>query len=187
MSDLLFFVCLFAISGLLFFVLYALRPQRQHAANFVARLRSRVRDDLSPFYADVFQRFDVNESDYRETLVVVHPFQWFVYSRDGVEFFYLSNQVNAARAPCPANRVNSIVFRLQTNAESEADDNATSDADRPGFSKLQTRCVSHTLDGLLKLFSFANGQVSRTSVDLSHLERYRVEETLDYLLCNRYV
>lgn len=122
---------------------------------------------------------------YAERLVVVKPYNWFIYTPNGTRFYYITSNVNRTRSRCdPASQLNAIEYRLMTQQES-----VSGKADRSG--RLKFSCLNYTYDNLVRIFGSSS---YRSVYDISaYFDKEKnikapdltVDEVLDLLLTNR--
>jgi hypothetical protein len=122
---------------------------------------------------------------YNERLAVVKPQNWMIYSNNGVNFYYVSNNVSNRTAQCDLDKQSIAVdFRLLTVDES------VDTKDQSG--RFKVACINYTLDNLVRLFG-ANS--NRSYLDLSdYFDRSKnpnappivVDEVINYLLKHRF-
>lgn len=123
---------------------------------------------------------------YNERLVVVKPQNWMIYSNNGVNFYYVSNNVSNRTARCDLDRQSIAVdFRLLTVDES------IDAKDQTGRFKIA--CINYTLDNLIRLFG---ANANKTYLDLSaYFDKAKnpnappvvVDEVINYLLKHRFL
>lgn len=146
---------------------------------------------LKPIFVSIFQRVSTPAADadslingsgtYNERLVVVRPNNWMIYTADGINFHYITNNVNHSLSRCTvSNSLNAISYRLRKLNEKQ---DFVSD-------KLKFSCVNYTMDQLVRIFgSFAY----RTDIDMTdyfdknkrtNAPLFTVESILDFLIAN---
>lgn len=166
----------FAVLAILFlFILiyvFARNPTRARVNAFESSLRAEYGDLLSSLCVEVRERTSDAAVPYTDRLIIVRPLQWYIYSPDGLTFYYFTNQV---AADCPAERISSVQYRLMSDAEH---------AEHSTQVRLRVRCLNYTMNTLIRVF--AASSVKRTDIDLSQnqqlVKNITIESLLDTLL-----
>lgn len=146
---------------------------------------------LRPVTVSIYERPSVvrrqaenyDNDAYSERLIIVRPYNWIVYTSNGITFHYLTRNVSASRSRCVTpNALNAVAYRLRTRGESN-----DSSSDRIRFS-----CVEYTFDQLVRIFSRSN----RTDLDLTdyfdkekntNAQSLTITSILQFLVYNAYV
>lgn len=111
--------------------------------------------------ADTDNVIDIN---YDERLIVVKPHNWFVYTNNGLNFYFISNNLSNRTARCDLDRqLIAVDFRLLTLSESAMEPTTTS-MDKSG--RLKVACINSTYDTLIRRFGVGNA--NKTYIDLSN-------------------
>lgn len=157
-------IALFLFS--LLFVVWR-NPWGYRVFSFTDQFSADYASALSPIVVEVRERIDAGDR-----LLIVRPLGWYIYTPDGMAFYYFTNQI---AVECPEDRISAVVYRLATEAE---------DRDGSSLDRLRTKCLNYKLDTLVRLF--AARFVRRTDVDLSRvapfLKKITIESTLNALL-----
>lgn len=129
--------------------------------------------------------------NYPERLIVVQPQNWIVYTNNGINFYYLSNNVSISSSRCdPGTSVSAIEFRLLTLDETY-DLSGTGRADKSG--RLKIACINYSFDQLIRIFG---SSADKSVYDFSDLfdqtkvsdpPKVTVDEVLDILIQNSIV
>lgn len=149
---------------------------------------------LKPIVVSIFQRVSTSAADaaaiangieqYNERLVVVRPDNWLIYTYDGVNFQYVTNNINSKLSKCVLpNTLNAVNYRLKKI--NEKDDYVSE--------KLKFSCINYTMDQLVRIF----GSYSyKTDIDLTdyfdkdkrpNAPLFTVESVLSFLVANSLV
>jgi hypothetical protein len=122
---------------------------------------------------------------YNERLAIVKPQNWLIYTNNGLNFYFISNNVSNRTAQCDLDTQSIAVdFRLLTVDESP------DQKDQSG--RFKVACINYTLDNLIRLFGVS---ANRSYLDLSaYFDKAKnpnaplvvVDEVINYLLKHRF-
>lgn len=161
---------LLTIVGILILVIFR-NPWCTRVGAFDDQLRADHADVLSPVTVEIRERVSENV-DYPERLLIVRPMGWYLYTTDGMAFYYFTNQIGI---DCPDERISAVVYRLSMTVEA---------SDGAALDRLRTKCLNYKLNTVVRLFAARN--IRRTDVDLSGckqlLKKITIESVLDTLL-----
>lgn len=129
--------------------------------------------------------------NYPERLIVIQPQNWIVYTNNGINFYYLSNNVSISSSRCdPGTSVSAIEFRLLTLDETY-DVSGTGQTDKSG--RLKIACINYSFDQLIRIFGSSADKSVYDFSDLfdqnkvSDAPKVTVDEVLDILIQNSIV
>lgn len=142
---------------------------------------------LSPLLITVYVRLrqsraNFDADDYSERLVVVSPQNWMIYTHNGINFHFISNNIDTARGRCDTTRsLHAIEYHLLPLYQ-QFHGNLSE--------KLRLSCVHYTYDQLIRIFARSANKTTYNLADYFDKKKndqapdLTIEEILDVLIVN---
>lgn len=184
----LYDVMSFVIFLVTLIILYFSSPFLRQKKRFEDSISQELSGRLGDITIDVYERDGVyfnastDAQSYRARLIIVRPVNWYIYTNDGLRFYYFTNQTPEARN-CQSDRVNGVEYRLETTFETSQRLAGKDTA----LVNLRQKCLNNSLDQFVRIFGPSSNAVSRTSVDVTDYyahgnDTLRVDSVINVLL-----